>query len=303
MSSEVFDEACKLIIELLKLRGGSIDIKTVVEELERKNISRATTYRALERLSSTGVIKRVKRGIYQLTEKDYALLAEELGRELCLLIKCGNSEKLKRDLLDELGKELTKIEEIHKTFINTTLPSLRSSGMSELLISLLSSVYENKAFFIMVVMESFKLLVTRKLINEGCKDLFTGLPEEYATLIRKVADMNASSLERFLNARIDEVYPLLDKLREILAKHGFKDVIWLKIIAADIPVSVRDIAMLSLASFCSEIEKWGVKDMTKCATALFEISDNLVRSGCRPLGEKEKESLVRNCKVLAEALK
>jgi len=89
----------------------------------------------------------------------------------------------------------------------------------------LNSVYENKAFFIMVVMESFKLLVTRKLINEGCKDLFTGLPEEYATPIRKVADVNASSLERFLNARTDEVHPSLDKLRGILTKHGFRDVI------------------------------------------------------------------------------
>lgn len=81
-------------------------------------------------MSSTGVIKRVKRGIYQLTEKDYVLLAEELGRELCLLIECENSEKLKRDLLEELGKELTKIDEIHKTFINIALPALKSSGMS-----------------------------------------------------------------------------------------------------------------------------------------------------------------------------
>ncbi|MEM4676013.1 MAG: hypothetical protein QXM12_06970 [Nitrososphaerota archaeon] len=174
---------------------------------------------------SAGVIKRVKRGIYQLAEKDYALLAEELGSELCPIIKCENSVRLKRDLLDELGEELARIDETHVTFINTALPVLKSFGMGELLISLLSSVYENNGTFIIAMMESIKLAMVKEFIDEGCKDLFAGLPEEYATLIRKVADMNANNLESFLNARIGEVHPLLDKLRRVLIKHGFRDVI------------------------------------------------------------------------------
>lgn len=301
ISDRAFDDACSTIVELLRSRGGTADVRVIIEELEAKNISRATAYRAIKRLLDIGAIKRVKRGVFQLAEGDYALLAEELSREFCFLIRCENPEKLRKDLIEGLGSELTRIEEMNNVFISTVLPSLESS-LSDVLASLLSAVYKNKVVSAMMVAESLKLAVFRKLVNDGCNSIFVGLPKEYVTLIRRVAEMYVSGIEAVLKVTVDEVYPLLDKLREILTKHGFKDVIHLRSLYMDIPISIKEITTLSLTVISSELERLGAKNVGKCLTALFDIADGLARTGCRTLGGKEKEMLFRNCVALAKAL-
>ncbi|MEM4938619.1 MAG: hypothetical protein QXX69_03625 [Sulfolobales archaeon] len=302
MSGEAFDEACKSIVELLKSRGGSADIKTIVEELEKRDISRATIYRALEKLINDGIVKRVERGAYQLVGSDYMLLAEELSKEFCTLIKCESAEKLRRDLIDGLGSELMKIDKIYYTFINDTLPSLRNLGVSDILVSLLTTLYRSKAFLTLILMGSIKLMVIRKLINEGCSDIFAGLPENYVTFIKRMLDENVRNFEKFFKMDVDDAYTTLIKLKEILDKNGFKDVVWVRVIVTDIPLNVTDMVILSLTIFFSELEKIGVRNITQCAITLYKISDSLIESGCRPLGVKEREALTKNCEDVVKLL-
>jgi len=270
-----------------------------------KRLPKATISRALKELEASGLV--TKRGrYYVLVTKQYdALIRADYAPALCELIPgCVDPDKLADDLIKEVGEGILKIEEVHSRLLKEKLPQLVNSGVLGGVYSLLlKTLYQNKAIFTIVLVEAFKLILLKKLIDE-CSSLVAGLPKEYAKLLESVAEGNAKNVREFFGLEAEEVLEPLMKLRSTIIKHGYADVVKIKVfLDTAITLDVKELTSITIIMSMSPFEKAGAKDATKCALTIFEISDNLIRSGCRPLGEKEKESLIGNCKALAEALK
>lgn len=288
--------------------------RIVLEILSRKGLARwsdfekqlpkSTVSRVLKELEREGLV--VKKGrYYTLVSKKYdTLIRVDYAPSLCELIPgCSDSEKLAEDLIKEVGDGILKIEEVHSRFVNDRLPSLVESGIIGGVYSLLlKTVYQDKAFFSLILMEAIKLIMMKKLIDEGCNDIFNGLPKEYADFLKNIVESNAKNTSEFFGAKIDEMLEPLMKLREVLIKHGYRGVIRIRaFLTTEVTIEVEEMLSLALISILSWYERIGVKNIANCTNTLFNISSSLVETGCRELGTRERDSLIKNCKEVVSS--
>ncbi|MEM2197061.1 MAG: hypothetical protein QW290_08275 [Sulfolobales archaeon] len=301
MSREEFgvEKAKEIILQILSERGYAR-----WRDFEER-LPKATISRALKELEASGLV--AKRGKhYVLVTKQYdALIRGEYAPALCELIpSCVDFNKLADDLIKEVGEGISKIEEVYNKFFKERLPLLEESGVLGGAYSLmLRAVYQNKAIFAIMLIEVAKLVIMAKLLSEGCYDIVEDLPKEYADFLKKIVEDNAKNIGEFLGVRVEEALEPLMRLRNVLIKHGYTDIVRIKVISTfEITLSVRELTTTSILTSTSIFEKVGLKDGARCILTLFDISDNLFKTGCRPLGEKEKENLTRDCGVLIKAL-
>lgn len=301
------------MVELFQEEGVEGAKKVILQILSEKGFARwsdfervlpkATVSRALRELEREGLVTKRDR-YYVLVTKSYDVLIKvEYAPVLCELIPgCADSNRLADDIVKEIGDGILKIEASYSKFINDSLPSLVEAGIVSSIYSLmLKTLYQNKGLFLVVFMEVAKLPMLKRLIDGGCNEILESLPKEYADFLKNVAEKNIKSISKLLGIDIEEMLDTLMKLREILTRHGYRDVIRTKVfLNFEVTIEIRELTMMVLVLILNWFGKRYPENIAKCVTTLFEISDNLIKSGCRPLGKKEKDNLVNNCRdVLA----
>lgn len=271
-----------------------------------KRLPKATVSRALRELEREGLV--IKRGrYYVLVPKNFeALVRASYAPELCELIPdCANHEELAEDIIRSVGSSILRIEELRKKFVDERLHTLvTEDSIGSSLALLMRTLFQNIAIFTLALMESTRLLVLKKLMDEGC-DIASGLPAEYAGFLRSIVEEDTKAASELFGTKVEELMEPLLKLREVLSKHGYRGTVRLGLRISpysEVTLDIRELATLGVVKTVSKLEKMGVKGATQCFITLLKISENIEASGCRPLGAREREDLLRYCEDLVKAL-
>jgi predicted transcriptional regulator len=281
------DTAKKLILEYVSEHGSGR-----WSDFEKLGISKVTLYRALKELISEGVLVKEKRGVYALRGSHYRTAIQiDYGPRLCELIKCANVNALVQDLVENIGAGITYINNAHRQFMDFVANHLEElkTRTTDALVKLLVNVYlgflRDKGFYTLAMIELSKF--ARGIIDlENCEEAFQGLPEDIKRKFKDIVKTTKDVLSKVYGLS-DAVVDVLERLKEVLKRHGYTGAIKYKlpthVIEIDMEETVEN-AIMMLKDYC------GVGgDIMRF---IYKLSLKTREYGCGPLSIKEREELL-----------
>jgi DNA-binding HxlR family transcriptional regulator len=281
-------------------------------DFEKLGIPEATLHRALKELISEGVLAREKRGVYVLrVSRCRTAVQVDCGPRLCELIGCANVDALVQDLIENVGDGITYVSNAYKQFMdfaNSEEFKSKLSGVSlEFLIR--SSVYEvladelvkflvreflgflrDKGLYTLAMIELSKF--ARGIADlEKCEEASQGLPENAKWKFRFLVKTTKDMLSTFYGLN-DTVVDTLEKLKEVLKRHGYTGVIKYKPTLSDENVVEAELDMEYVAEGAIMVMKYYYDIRGDLMQFIYRLSLKTREHGCGPLSIKEREELL-----------
>ncbi|MEM4958790.1 MAG: hypothetical protein QXX12_02825 [Nanopusillaceae archaeon] len=286
MSSKV-DEACEKIVEYLNTHG-----EARWSDLHQLGIPKTTLYRALGKLLSSGIVKRDGR-VYVLTEKDYVAIVPTYAKQICDLIECGNLENLTKDLMD-VGASVRAVERAYIEFTQTYLKTVEGLGIQKLLLDVFRSFYGHRGFFILFLLEMAKIYKGLKII-EDCDVCEVS---QICPPVKSAMEAFTRNVEKLWNIK-PEVFDEVEKVGTVLKKHGYTGSIKISVLGlTSIKINLSELILTSLPTISLSVLSPIRPSVLRLVEKIMELGYIYYSSGCRPLGNKEKENLIEFCKQL-----
>jgi len=261
-------------------------------DFERLGISKVTLHRALKELISEGVLVKEKRGVYVLKVSPYRTAIQiDYGPRLCELIECEDVNVLIQDLIENIRDNITYINNAYKQFMDFITKYLKkfkakiTDTSVKSVIDIYLSFLQDKGFYTLVMIELSKFV--RGVIDlENCEEVFQGLPEDIKQKFKDIIKTTKDLLNMVYGLN-DVVVDSLEKLKEVLRRHGYIGVIKYKL-----PIRVIEINMEETVEDAIMMLKdyYGVGgDLMRF---IYRLSLKTREYGCGPLSTKEREELL-----------
>jgi predicted transcriptional regulator len=261
-------------------------------DFSKLGIPKVTLYRALKELISEGVLAKEKRGVYVLKVSHHRTMIQiDYGPRLCELIECGDVNILIQDLIENIGSSITYIDNAHKQFtdfITNHLEKLKTK-ITDTPVKLLVNVYlgflRDKGFYTLAMIELSKF--ARGIIDlENCEEASQGLPEDIKQKFKDIIKTTKDLLNTVYGLN-DVVVDALEKLKEVLKRHGYTGIIKYKLPTHAIEINMEETvgnAIMMLKDY------YGVGgDLMRF---IYRLSLKTQEYGCGPLSIKEREELL-----------
>jgi hypothetical protein len=238
------------------------------------------------------------------------LIQVDYGLRLCELIKCDNVDVLVQDLVESVGDSIAYVDNSYKQFmgfVDTKEFKTKITGISREFL-MRSSVYELLAdmFLKFLVRRSFNFLRDKGLYTlamielskfargitdlDNCEEASQGLPEnikwKFRFFVKAIKDM----LSTFYSLN-DTVVGTLEKLKEVLKRHGYTGVIKYKLTLPDENEMEVRLDAEGLADKALTLLMYYYDIRGELLVFIYELSLKTQKHGCKPLSTEEREEL------------